>query len=69
MAHKDLRASLVRPQGTADSAELKRMAEIQQVFLEVAIENGLADAEFFPEGARQEDHSVVVYDKFTPHQR
>lgn len=68
MAYKDLRASLIKPEGLPASGEAKRMAEIQQIFLEIAMEQGLAEAEFFPEGSRPEDHSVVVYDKFTPHQ-
>ncbi|MGI8908402.1 MAG: hypothetical protein ACR2IE_18160 [Candidatus Sumerlaeaceae bacterium] len=68
MAYKDLRASLVKPDGLPATGEIKRMAEIQQVFFEIALENGLAEAEFFPDGTRSEEHSVVVYDKFTPHQ-
>jgi hypothetical protein len=68
MAYKDLRASLVRPEGMPASGDVKQMAEIQKVFFEIAVANGLADAEFFPEGIHPEDHTVVVYDKFTPHQ-
>ncbi len=67
MAYKDLRASLVSSKDIAASAEARRMAEIQQIFFEIAVEQGLADAEYMPEGSRPEDHSVIVYDKFTLH--
>jgi hypothetical protein len=69
MAFKDLRASLVTPQELEAMLELHRAAEIQRVFLEIAIENGLADMQLHSADGRPEDHSVVVYDKFTPHQR
>ncbi len=61
MAYKDLRASLVTLQGTSTDPDAKLMAEIQQVFFEVALEMGLTGTEFLPEGRHAEDGSVLVY--------
>jgi hypothetical protein len=66
MAYKDLRASLIKPEGVPATGEAKKMAEIQQIFMEIALEQGMADAEFFTDGTRAEDHTVLIYDKFRP---
>jgi hypothetical protein len=68
MAYRDLRATLKDLVAPSDklSHEQQLDAKIQQILHEVAESTGLALVEeFMLDPNSQEDHTVVVYDKFS----
>ena len=68
MAYKDLRAKLTEPMGSVVELSPQQVADakIQQILREVAEATGLAEVEgFIPGPNSREDHTVIIYDKFS----
>lgn len=67
MAYLDLRAPHNPLAEQKRTAEEEMQATIDRIFFEVAVEAGLAEAEYPMPGMTQPDEpTVLVYDKFTP---
>lgn len=64
MAYKDLRASMTNLIPSEPSAEEQLREQVERLFFEVALEQGLADAELLFSDAPREERYLVVYDKF-----